>query len=247
MSPMLVAKALARPWVDYSQFYVFGTDDYSQLGEDLPEYTASIASGGGKGAAMMVAFRQHGKLPVAVELWDTEPALLSDWGDVAEVPFVAFTTVEIHGWASESVDVIDFLPRGQYRLRYSVSNADQAGETFDEPYPEQYLLQFWEDEFHPARVVSRESAIGRYWESARRAQFARSYPRTTDDPESVTPLIDAALATDPDSLSKIRAGRHEYAVAFLPLLPSRPYDQVLGSRSWRDLVVERALLTSEDS
>jgi hypothetical protein len=222
--PRLVEAITAETHADYSQFSLASGHRWVDPDALRPEWSVGLAQGDGLGCVLLVAMRQFGVLPVRVELWDEAP-LAPDWGDVVEVPFDVTGPLRVAGWAENSHDALSFVAEGAYRLRYAIDDAAEARGVFDPPYPEKYLLQLWPQQYAAPKVVRRDTANGRYWQASWQMGLTAPGQHTTSDAGVILAGIDAALAADPDSAARIRAGEHEFTIAISPLVPWIPMER----------------------
>jgi hypothetical protein len=225
--------------VDYSQFTVEASAERCDPDDWQSDFSVGLVKGCGNGSSVLTTMRQWGTVPVMVELWDGAPAVAPEWGDAVEAHLSVPDELRVMGWAGESLAVVDFVPPGEYRLRYLIKDAERAGDADEPPYPESYLVQLWPSTFLPPAVIARETPMGRYWQAATQMYFTKPWEHTTSDHERIVSAIDALLAADPDSAQKIRDGRHEFFLAILPLVPWAPMGEERDSL--QSLIVERAL------
>jgi hypothetical protein len=240
--------------VDFSQFYVVSGDRFvNMLNPEYPEMELGLYAGVSLGAMMFVAFRQHGDIEVLVELHDEQPPPLeAAWQDVVEVPFYPVGETRLKGWdPSEKGTVIGLAEQTEYRVRYSIADADAAWSDPDgdrHPLPERYRLQFWPEPGRLPEVVVQESAAGQYWGFSYEAntlvpQFlegkesAEGRPLTDD--EKLLAVVDGAIEAHPLTAKRISAGEHRFTVgihAFVQRLMMAAYDRP----AVESLIVERA-------
>jgi hypothetical protein len=160
----------ARVFVTYASASVLpGDDGYrAEYGYDEPwaDQSNGLCGAGVDGVLALQTGTHTGWLPFRVELHDGQPAVDDDdWDEIVEVSFTSLADqlrlVGLDG------DVFEFaLPRGGYRVRYSIRAMEEADTADDSP--DAYLLQFWPGTPGPGRILKQTGERAAYWHRARR-------------------------------------------------------------------------------
>ncbi|MET9777895.1 hypothetical protein ABZ023_27200 [Streptomyces sp. NPDC006367] len=160
--------------VAYGQFYVHSDDGGPDLGDSFAGQRAGLCGGAVPGRLFLVTATHTGRVPLAVELYETEPPLDADaWEDIVEVSFrpVSDRTCLVE-WDRLRCPLA--LSEVSYRVRYHCRGMDEARDAVrggGGPVPEGYLLRFWPAPPAPDRVVRETSRTASYWHG-----FAREQP-----------------------------------------------------------------------
>ncbi|GAA3216576.1 hypothetical protein ACFO1B_15395 [Dactylosporangium siamense] len=102
-----------------------------------------------------------GRVPVRVELHDTEPPPDRVWEEVVEVSYLPDTAdVWLQEWGGPGHRIA--LDPRDYRVRFSGVGFDNDADERTDP-PERYLVQFWPAPPAPDRVVKQTSAGAASW------------------------------------------------------------------------------------
>ncbi len=154
---------------DFSQFYVRIRGGLSPVADDdelsLAYYFEPNSSQVPNGLLLLSAARQWGYLPVTVRVTAMRPsALESSWRDVVEISLCATDHVTVTGWEETGLEeALPLIDGRNYRLRYSISDADDVDDDLSVSPREKYLVELWPEEFSPAAVITQLTKKGRYW------------------------------------------------------------------------------------
>jgi len=172
-----------RVFVTYGSASVFCGDDPFEV-DYVPDEVYAGQENGICGAAVpgllqLTVGTHTGWVPFRVELHAGAPQIEDDWEEVVEVSFRPTRKgVGLLGLDDETPHRLA-LPRGDYRVRYSVRGIDEADHT--EETPDAYLLQFWPAPPAPDRIVRRTSPRAAYWHQAHRGRPLPPAEQDTED------------------------------------------------------------------
>jgi hypothetical protein len=156
-----------RVFVTYGSASVVSGDDQDGAGyDDEPwaDESNGLCGAGVPGVLVLKIGTHTGWVPFLVELHDAPPAVDDSWDEIVEVSFTSDAQATLIGLDGDPV-AFD-LPRGNYRVRYSIRGMDEA-DTVEEP-PDRYLLQFWPGAPAPGRIMKQTGEQAAYWHRARR-------------------------------------------------------------------------------
>jgi hypothetical protein len=161
---------------------------------------------------MLVAVRQFGRLPVDVEVLDTEPGPEGRaFQDVVEFSLPVHASLALTGWDPfDAGGVLPVRPSTTYRVRYAIADADLADGVTEPPYPERYRLRLWPQSWAPPRRVRVESAIGRYWSVQPFATRAKAAVESRPPGTRTAAMLDIGIREQPDVARRIAAGEAAY-------------------------------------
>jgi hypothetical protein len=146
-----------RIYVSYAQAWVFsgGRHDGDYTLATFDGQSNGLCGAAQPGVISLKTATHTGDIPFRIERHSSEPPVSDEWEDIVEVSFSPTTgRVGFHGLDAEEWHKLD-LPRGSYRVRYSVRGMDEQNAT-NEPV-DAYLLQFWVAE--PARdLIVRQTS-----------------------------------------------------------------------------------------
>lgn len=198
-------------FADYSQFELWPGAGGHYVG--LDDIGLAIA---GEDITLITA-RQHGLIPVEVQVVDLEPPLDPGWDAVVEMSVHTGEEMRVCGWAAEGAFLPVALPAGtDVRVRYVVvdgqTGAEQSrdSERWDDPAAERYLLQVWPAPPTPGRAVVATSAWSQYWAFGPAARALLAELVDVPDPDRLTVVIDRALAAHPDTAAHLRSGDERF-------------------------------------
>ncbi|MFC8193151.1 hypothetical protein ACFUMH_15965 [Cellulomonas sp. NPDC057328] len=161
--------------------------------------------------AILSVARQHGDVPVRVEVHDAPPSTALRWDAVTEFSVRTGDVVTVTGWAGASPLAVPVPAGADLRVRYAVLDGQAGSDQFadgrwDEPPAETYVLQLWPGPPAPAALVSASSPWSQYWAFGPAATAAVQQLKDVPDPARLVVLIDMALAAHPDAAARVRAG-----------------------------------------
>ncbi|MFS0703807.1 hypothetical protein AB6N23_04725 [Cellulomonas sp. 179-A 9B4 NHS] len=182
--------------------------DRQSLGTDVAAY------------AILTVARQHGDVPVRVEVHDGPPPADPRWDAVTELSVRSGDAVTVTGWAGDGSLTVPVPAGADLRVRYAVVDGQAGSDQFadgrwDEPPAETYVLQLWPAPPAPARLVSASTPWAQYWAFGPDAAAAVQRLADVPDPERLVALVDEALAAHPDTAARVRAGDESYRVGVI--------------------------------
>jgi hypothetical protein len=171
-----------RVFVTYGSASVFCGDDPFETDYEPDDVYAGqengICGAAVPGILQLTVGTHTGWVPFRVEMHAGAPEIDDDWAEVVEVSFRPTRKgVHLLGLGGDTPHRLA-LPRGDYRVRYSVRGIDEA--EHDEETPDAYLLQFWPASPGPDRILRRTSPRAAYWHQANRG---RPLPPAEQDAE----------------------------------------------------------------
>ncbi|KQX06656.1 MULTISPECIES: hypothetical protein [unclassified Leifsonia] len=189
---------------DFSQFYIRTGE---AANNELDGFDTSIAYYFDPDALLLTAARQWGELPVTVRIHELRPEPLGPfWRDVAETSLNVAGYATLTGWdPSLGVWELPLLDGISYRVRYAISDIDSAVKS--ETVTESYLLEIWPEDTAEPKVITQQSALGRYLRISCGLDVLRYeiYRRGDDATEKdrIDELCDRAFAAFPDLWANI--------------------------------------------
>lgn len=145
--------------------------DRSDLDAPWSDESNGLCGAGIPGVLELQVGTHTGLVPFRIELHGSEPALEPQWEDVVEVSFTSMSDEGSLAGAMGDREYRFALPRGPYRVRYSLRHVDEAHHS-DEA-DDSYLLQFWPAPPGPARILVQTSREAAFWHRARRTLTPR--------------------------------------------------------------------------
>ncbi len=165
--------------ISYSQFYIEIEDpDDSLLPSDPSDNQINGLCGAAqKGRLFFTARPKDGAIDLEIQLHEKEPDIEIQYEEIVEVSFTRDKEETfLCEWAHEEEHLLE-LPRGEYRVRYSVIGLDKdydyddMDEDEDEPYKpisgQKYLIQFWPCKFKQDAIIKQTTKEAEYWHNAR--------------------------------------------------------------------------------
>lgn len=155
----------------YGQFYIdaleVDEDDYLDMESAFCSQNNGLCGASHNGKLFFVVGPQDGTAKVSVELHATAPELDPACQDVVECNLIAgHDDLHLCEWANEETHRLE-LPRGDYVVRYSISNLDRDytdADDWDDPIAgQEYTIQLWPGRVANDRVIRSDTDIGRYW------------------------------------------------------------------------------------
>jgi hypothetical protein len=152
---------------DHGQVYVYDPGTQADMPDDLYEeqlersladaYSSRRLVGHDRGLVDIVTPSQFNwKLPMRIEVWDTEPPLdLDAWDHAAEVPLPVPSGTLCFQASGGGEPIEAQIPSGDYRAR--VSGRGFVAGVGEIEGAESYLLQLWPSD-------DAEPALVKYWE-----------------------------------------------------------------------------------
>ncbi len=170
--------------------------------------------------AILTVARQHGDVPVRVEVHDGPPPADPRWDAVTELSVRSGDAVTVTGWAGEGTLAVPAPAGVGLRVRYAVADGQAGSDQFadgrwDEPPAETYVLQVWPAPPAPAELVSASAPWAQYWAFGPGAAAAVQRLADVPDPERLVTLVDEALAAHPDTAARVRAGDERFRLGVI--------------------------------
>jgi hypothetical protein len=168
---------------------------------------------------VLTSARQHGQLPVRVDVVDQRPPVEPGWEAAVEFSARTGPGVRVTGWGGEGGFSVPVEAPADLRIRYVVEDGQAGSEQFDtqwdEPPREHYLLQLWPAPPEPPQLLVASSPWSQYWAFGPAATALLDELADTPDPERLVLVVDRALADHPDVAAALRAGDERYRLGIL--------------------------------
>ncbi|MFE6742671.1 hypothetical protein [Streptomyces tubercidicus] len=154
--------------ISYCQIYV-ESEDASPFGDMKDTFGGQgngLCGAAWPGVLWLTTGLRYGGVGFRVEVHDERPDVDEGWEDIVEAPYRPAGGASLVEWdGANSWDL--GLADADYRVRYSASGMDRAGDEHSrvdgEPMIDRYLLQFWPAPPEPDQVIKQTSETADYW------------------------------------------------------------------------------------